>query len=235
MLAVVGRLRERELRLLERLLLVAHRRVAAHQADVDRPLVREALRVQLEDLQRLLLLAVGMSWRAAWWIWIGVGGRMVERLVERLLRPRPSLPFKPCRRERVASVVKFSWPPDHVGSETARSAHFSPSARLTLFCAQKFGRLLPVRPVEARPKPRSSLRMLVDPERVDVVDRDRDAGSASSSHFERQRRLRGLALRELVRQPLVVLALAGLRLDAQRVVLGVVPEAAPGVRRPSRR
>src|SRR6185436_8310776 len=50
--------------------------------------------------------------------------------------------------------------------------------------------------------------------------------------LEGYRRLRRIALGELVREPLVVLALRRLRLDAQRVVLGVVPVAAPGVRVP---
>src|SRR6185503_1218420 len=70
----VRRLRERELRLGHRLLLVAHRRVGPHQADVDRPLVGEALRVELVELDRLLLLALALE-RAGGLVELGRGRR----------------------------------------------------------------------------------------------------------------------------------------------------------------
>ena len=88
-------------------------------------------------------------------------------------------------------------------------------------------RLVPVLPGEARPRAQVAAHV-VHPELVDVVDRDGE-GNLQVLPLEGRRDLVHLARRELVSQPLVVVALGGLRRDAQRVFGRVVPVAAPGV------
>src|SRR6185436_21126081 len=89
----------------------------------------------------------------------------------------------------------------------------------------ELGGRLPVLPEETV-QSAQLLADALDPELVDVRDLDRHR-DLELFPLEGYRRLRRIALGELVREPLVVLALRRLRLDAQRVVLGVIPVAAP--------
>ena len=126
------------------------------------------------------LLPAVRSWRAAMWICTGWALGWLSAL-SNVFADSSARPFIPCSRESVASVVKFSWPPDQFGSDTALSAHLSPSARLILFCAQKaaaccqFCQLNPA-------NPRRSLRMFSTQSSF-TFSTSIEKGTCSSSHF----------------------------------------------------
>ena len=169
------------------------------------------------------------SWRAALWICptLVVGSATAARTVVIASSPRPSA-SSTCAL--VESVLKFSSPTN--GRSIAACAHPSAfcmySSFSRQFCRQYWAAL--VQPCQL--KPGLPAQVLVDARDVEVDqvghgDRERDAQVLP---LERDRGAVGLAIEEVVGQPLAERRLLGLGGDAERVLLLVVEEAAPRAR-----